>query len=124
MKTFDLDALEVEQNSTPFEFTWAGEQFTIGAGGIDIRVTGLLHDGDWAGAVKMLMGDDEWQRLLGVKAGKPFQLEHAIALVNAYAEHLGTTVGKSSASSTSSKSTATRSKRTSNGSSRRGSPAS
>ena len=123
----DLTALEVEQNNTPFGFKWGDEEFTIDAGGLDLRVAGLLRRGDWGAAVEMLMGDEEWARLLDVKAvdadGKrlPFQLEHAIALVNGYSAHLGTTVGKSRASSRSSRRTGTPSKRTSSSTSRRGS---
>lgn len=123
---FDLGALELEQNLAPFDFVFdeAGDVFTIDAKGIDMRVSRALARGDFDGALALLLGAEEWERLLDLRAsrgGGPFQLEHAIALVNGYAAHLGTTVGKSRASSRSSKRTGMPSKRTSSSTSRRGS---
>lgn len=110
---FDLDAFIADVERKPFEFTFGGEQF-VWPGGIDFRVTNLLGDGDLFGALRLLNGDqhdkfmDAWSHHDGLLDNQAVK-----ALFGAHAEHVGSSLGESSASTGSSKSTERRSKPTS-----------
>lgn len=102
MASFDLDALIAEAAAEPFTFLFGGEEYVCPPT-IDIRAVSALAAGDLVGALRIMVGDDQWARLeaspqtLGVAAiGK---------LIEAYAEHQGVSVGESSGSSSSSPST-------------------
>lgn len=111
-EAFDADALEIEATGEPFVFTLGGKNYTMPAV-MDFRVASYLRDGDFGGAVELLVGPDQWQAIL--KGAGVLTMERAIGIWTAYAAHLGTTPGKSRASRRSSKSTASRSKPTSSG---------
>ena len=100
---FDVDAIEVEASGTPFKFTFGGETYTVPAI-VDFKITAHLRRGDFASAIEAMVGPEQWQKILASDA--VLNLERANAIVTAFAEHVGTTVGKSRASRRSSKSTA------------------
>lgn len=103
MASFDLDALIAEATGVPFTFRFGGDEYTCPAS-IDVRAVSALAAGDLVGALRVMVGDEQWARLeaspqtLGVVAiGK---------LIEAYAAHQGVSVGESFGSSSSSPSTA------------------
>lgn len=113
MKAFDLDALVLEETTEPFTFTFGGEEFSVPAH-YDPRIFRRADEGDIAGALRLMIGDEQWARL--DKIDKPFDERHMRALFTAWTSHEVTTVGEASASSSSSRGTGRQSKQTSNGS--------
>jgi hypothetical protein len=108
----DLDAIQNEADDKPFEFTFGGEQYELPPR-MDMRVVAVLTKGQVGEALEMLLGPEQWQRMLHADA--VLDERRLSALLAAYTEHTGMSVGESSASANSSKGTRTPSKRTSNG---------
>lgn len=115
--TFNLSAVEAEASTeqpAPFEFDFGGEHFTMPVS-IDVRARIAASEGNLALAVKLMLGDSQYRRLVQV----PEVLDDTRlgALISAWAEHSrSASLGESEASTVSSKSTAKRSRRTSDGS--------
>lgn len=87
--SFDLDA--VLNDSTPFEFTYAGGTFTLPPD-VPLSVPPLLREGRDGEALEILLGD-QWATV-----GPLLGMKQATALLVAYQAHLGLTEGGSSAS--------------------------
>jgi hypothetical protein len=109
---FDLDAVSRESDGIPFEFTFGGEKFTLPAT-VDLLAAAALEGGKLYDGLKRLLGDEQWERLLEVQ--KVLDTEHLKALMEAYAKHVGLSLGESGASTGSSSSTGGLSKPTSSG---------
>jgi hypothetical protein len=62
---FDVDALMAEADRRPFRFRWAGEVWEFPPS-MDIRVVDHVDNGRILEAVEMLMGADQWTRLVEV----------------------------------------------------------
>ena len=112
---FDLNALRREAAGEPFQFRLGDEVFALPAQ-MDQRVALLFSAADQdAGkaeqAFRMLLGDDQWERLLDVP--EVLTLDMLVGLMAAYGEHVGASLGESPASPNSSNRQARRSKRTS-----------
>lgn len=105
---FDLDAFI--RSREPFTFTFGGREWTWPPNG-DLRADVALARGDLGGALRWLFDDE--QAVAFMEAGHGLDVEALRALFDAYAEHRGTRLGESSASSASSKPTAKRSRQTS-----------
>jgi len=105
---FDLDALETD--GTPFPFRHGGEDYVLPPS-IDLRVALAEEAGRVDDALRLLLGDEQWDRIVASEA--VFDSAKFLALMEAYKRHLGTTLGESAASSRSSASTGGPSKRTS-----------
>lgn len=95
---FDLDALTVEETTEPFYFQFGGETFAI-ATHYDPRIFRRFDQGDLAGALRLMLGNEQFDRLDAID--KPFDERHLEPLIRAWAEHAGTTTGEASASSSS-----------------------
>jgi hypothetical protein len=110
---FNLDAVVSETGSEPFDFTFGGEGYTLPAQ-VDLLAAASLEGGKLYEGLHRLMGDDQWDRLLASKA--VMDNDKLKALMEAYAAHVGLSLGESGASTGSSVSTEGPSKRISNGS--------
>lgn len=111
---FDLDALVAERAPRkPFTFRFGGESYTLPAV-VDVRAAAALSDGDLTTGLRYMLGAEQWERLAATEV--TFDIEALNALLTRYGDHVGASVGESSASTGSSKSTGRRSKPTSNGS--------
>jgi hypothetical protein len=111
MGHLNLDALDSEGEPFPFEF--GGEMYELPPQ-FDLRVGALFADEKPFEALELMLGPDQWRRLLAApQTLTPNKLQ---ALFAAWAEHSGITPGESSASTGSSGSTGRPSKPTSNGS--------
>lgn len=88
--SFDLDA--VLNDSTPFEFTFAGDGYTLPPD-VPLSVPPLLREGRDGEALELLLGEEQWARV-----GERLGMRQATALLVAYQAHLGLTSGGSSAS--------------------------
>lgn len=96
---FDLDAIEVEAVGEPFRFTLGGTEYTVPIV-VDFRVSAYLADNDWGNAIRVMVGPEQWSQ---INAGtEPLTLERSMAIVEQFTKHIGTTAGKSSASTPSS----------------------
>jgi hypothetical protein len=104
---FDLDAAvaEVAAGREPFRFTFGGENYELPPR-MDIRALGMFTKGDVHDGLRLLLGADQFERMLASPA--VFSDEAFGKLVEAYAAHQNTTVGESSASTSSSPSMAER----------------
>lgn len=107
---FDLDAFIAEAEATPFEFKFAGETYVIAAH-MDLRASLALDEGDLGGALRIMLGPEQWERLRAADA--TFDRRALLKLLAEYARHSGTALGESLASAGSSRSTGRRSKQTS-----------
>lgn len=115
MAVFDLNALRREVDGEPFQFKLGDELFELPM--IPDQRAGILFAAATTDpskterALRIMLGEEQWERLLAV----PEVLDDEMlgGLMAAYGEHIGTTVGESPASSTSSNRQARRSKRTS-----------
>lgn len=96
---FDLDAIEVEATGEPFRFTLGGTEYTIPTL-VDFRVTAFLSENDWANAIRVLVGPEQWQKILD--GTEPLTLERCIAIIEQWTTHIGISAGKSRASTRSS----------------------
>jgi hypothetical protein len=88
-EVFDLDALEAE--GEPFTFRHNGQDYTMPAD-IDLTTVAVLGAGDFERAMERLLGDDVWQGIVEsskAKGAKPFGVKKMLALLEAYAKHLG-----------------------------------
>ena len=104
---FDLDKVAAEADGTaePFEFTFGGDLYQLPPR-MDVRALGLFTKGEVGDALKIMLGVDQYARLLESPA--VFDDTRFAALMEAYAAHQGTTAGESSASTSSSKNMAVR----------------
>lgn len=93
--TFNLDAVESETNSTPFDFTFGGEAYTLPAQ-VDLLAAASLEGGKLYEGMHRLLGDGQWDRLLASTA--VLDNDKLKALMKAYAEHVGLSLGESAAS--------------------------
>jgi hypothetical protein len=101
---FDLDAVAAEvDEAEPFRFTFGGDSYELPPR-IDIRAIALLTKGEVGDALKVLLGPDQYERLLASPA--VFNDTRFAALVEAYAQHQSVSTGELSASTSSSASTA------------------
>lgn len=62
---FDVDALMAERDQRPFRWRWAGDVWEFPPR-MDLRVVQAVDQGDILGAVQMLLGDEQWTRLVDV----------------------------------------------------------
>lgn len=116
---FDLDAVIAEEQATvePFEFTFDGETYYL-PGVVDVAAIAQFTRGEIDGAMRRLLGADQWQRI--IDSTVTLSQRAVVALMSEYAERSGgAPLGELSASTGSSKNTGRPSKRTSNGSTRR-----
>jgi hypothetical protein len=106
---FDLDAAVAEAVATaglePFRFTFGGEDYELPPR-MDIRALGSFTKGDVYDGLRLMLGPDQHERLLASPA--VFSDDAFQKLIEAYAEHQGTTIPESAASTSSSLSTAER----------------
>lgn len=95
MASFDLDAAGAETEPVePFEFTFGGESYTLAAEP-DIRVFALLDGEHLERALALLLGDEQWERMLA--SSSTFKGRQMSALFEAYGKHAGFDPGKSEA---------------------------
>jgi len=117
--TFNLDAVVSESEALPFEFTFGGEDYVLPAQ-VDLLAAASLEGGKLYEGLRRMLGDAQWDRLVAAKSVMDdVKLK---ALMEAYAAHVGLSLGESEGSTVSSKSTAGPSKPTSNGSTASPSP--
>lgn len=112
---FDLDALRREAAGEPFRFSLGSEEFDLPVQ-MDQRAALLFaaadrDPGKAEQAFRMLLGVEQWERLLAVPEVVTFDM--LVGLMAAYGEHVGISLGESPASSNSSNRAARRSRRTS-----------
>lgn len=107
---FDLDALAAEARGEPFRFRFGGDDYEMPPN-VDIRAALAANEGRILDAFSILLGAEQWQRMLDSESTLDSDLFDK--LMQAYYAHIGTSVGESRASSSSSKSTAGPSRRTS-----------
>lgn len=110
---FDLDAVASEVTREPFEFTFGGETYTLSPT-FDIRIVGHLTEGEVIEALRLTLGDEQWDQMQASET--VLTSEQFKALFDAYMKHCGIDAGEASASTGSSRSTGRPSKRTSSGS--------
>lgn len=115
--SIDLDALVDE--GTPFTFTFGGSEYILPPDP-DIRAVAVLGEGDLHGFLRMLLGPDQWAELQA--SPKAFTSTRFKALITAYFDHTGVSLGELSGSAVPSKRTAGPSKRTSRASTASRSP--
>jgi hypothetical protein len=123
METFDLDkVIAEEQGAEPFVFTFDGEDYEL-PGVMDVRVIAKISEGDLAGGLRLLIGDEPWQQIQ--ESPQVLSMIALSALFDAYAKHTGVDgLGESSGSVRSLNRAARRSKRTSPGTTAKGSASS
>lgn len=103
---FDLDAfIAAEGEEEPFRFRFAGESYVLPPR-LDVRALGALAAGKIFDGLRLMLGDEQWDRLQAAQA--TFDDRALKALFERYAAHTGTTMGEPSASTSSSPATATR----------------
>lgn len=108
----DLDALINEAKGTPFQFKFGGDVYNLGTH-MDVRAATLMAKGDIDRAMRILMGDEQWQRMMD--SPQLLTAEAFVAIFNRFAAHSGVDLPNSSASASSSSSTAEPSRPTFNG---------
>jgi hypothetical protein len=107
------DAIEADAQNKPWEFEHDGDVYVLPSD-FDVRVAAKLTTGDLDGALRQLLGPEQWQRLEASPA--VFGMRKLSAVLQAWAGDIGVDLGEFVASPPSSKRTVTPSKRTSNGS--------
>lgn len=123
-EVFDLDALASEttdDEGEPFPFRFGGESYELPPQ-FPMLALAAISAGELGDGLRILLGNDQWQRMLHAKA--TFNEKMLKALLEQYSAHVGSSLGESSASTGSSKSTGGPSKPISNGSTGSGSPTS
>jgi hypothetical protein len=112
---FDLDAMLADRqlDRPRFTFRFGGESYSLPPS-IDLRAAAAMQAGDLQTGLSVLLGKDQWARLLASDA--TFDTDALSALMDRYAAYTGASLGESSASTGSSGSTGGPSKVTSNGS--------
>jgi hypothetical protein len=93
--TFDLDAVAVESEAAPFEFTFGGEGYTLPAT-VDLVAAAALEGGKLYEGLRRLLGDSQWDLMLASSA--VMDTPKLKALMEAYAAHIGLSLGESEAS--------------------------
>lgn len=83
---FDLDALAREANEVPFQFRFDGEVYTCPSD-ISLEMIKLLEAEDVLGAMRELLGDEQWDRI--VAADRVFGVTTMAKVLDAYRKHLG-----------------------------------
>lgn len=83
-EVFDLDALASE--GVPFRYRFGGEDYEMPLD-IDLPTVAKLDHGDAEGALKAILGDEQWARM--VASPHVFGVKSLMALLDAYAKHLG-----------------------------------
>lgn len=111
-EVFDLDAVGNEADESPFTFRFGGQLFELPASP-DMVAFAALAEGKLYSGLQAMLGPDQWEKMVGTKA--TFNLDKLTALMEQYTAHIGLSLGKSQASTSSSKSTAGQSRRTSSG---------
>lgn len=109
---YKVDAIEREAKGEPWEFEFDGERYEL-PNDFDMRAASMLVDGDMRGALAMLLGDEQWQRLQA--SPKVFGIRALGELLQTWCQEIGVELGEFTASPPSSKKTVAPSKRTSNG---------
>ena len=95
---FDFDALAAEETGEPFRFRFGGEDYELPSR-IDVRAVAAMAAGRMDDSLRMLLGADQWTRL---QASPAVFNDHTFeALLDRYLAHEGTTMGESSASTSS-----------------------
>jgi hypothetical protein len=89
--TFNLDAVESEGKAKPFEFTFGGEGYSLPAQ-VDLLAAAALEGGKLYEGLHRLLGDGQWDRLLASSA--VLDNDKLKALMEAYAEHVGLSLGE------------------------------
>lgn len=92
LDVFDVDALIAERDQRPFRWRWAGEVWEFPAA-MDIRVVQLVDDRQTLEAIEMLMGPEQWARL--VELPEIIDIVTLKAVVDRYIEKQGLTVPNS-----------------------------
>lgn len=94
---FDLDALEVEDESKPpFEFTYQGDKFTLPvAAAMPWQSQLALESANQRESLRLIMGDEQFDRFSAL----PMSSARLGKLVEAWLRHQGLNPGESPASS-------------------------
>lgn len=95
---FDLDAVANEEGGIPFDFTFGGEKYQLPPRP-DVLAASLMSVGNLYGGLARLMGDEQWERILGSDA--VMDEPKLAALLAAYKAHSGVDLGESVASTSS-----------------------
>lgn len=96
--TFNLDAVLAEETGAPFSFTFGGEDYDLPPH-VDLMVVAAMQDSRLGDGLRKLLGPKQWERMQASEA--TFDERALTALLEAYMAHVGTTVGESSASTSS-----------------------
>jgi hypothetical protein len=110
---YKVEAVEREGSGEPWKFDFDGDRYSLPSD-FDMRAAAKLTNGDLHGALEMLLGAEQWNRLQA--SPKIFSLEQLGKLLQSWATDIGVDLGELTASPPSSRRTVTPSKRTSNGS--------
>lgn len=89
--TFNLDAVQSDATGEPFPFTFGGEDYTLPAT-VDIIAAAALEGGKLYEGLHRLLGDEQWERLLA--SPSVLDTDRLKALMEAYAEHIGLSLGE------------------------------
>lgn len=90
-EVFDLDAFIAEKTGEPFRFRFGGADYELPPS-IDIRIPGMLSNGDIAGAFRRMVGADQWERISASDA--VLDQRAMLELVKRYVEHSGLGLGE------------------------------
>lgn len=110
---YKVDAVEREAQGDAWEFEFDGERYEL-PNDFDMRAAAMLTSGDLRGALELLLGPDQWDRLNA--SPKIFGLNALGQMLQAWCADIGVELGEFMASPPSSRRTVAPSKRTSNGS--------
>lgn len=86
---FDVDALMAERDQRPFLFRWAGEVWSFPFS-MDVRVVQAVNKGEVLEAVEMLLGPEQWARLVDVP--EILDVVTLKAIIDRYVERQGLSV--------------------------------
>lgn len=108
--SFDLDAFIAEAADKPFTFTFDGQRYELPSDPDFFVITNFVN-GNLLTAFRRLMGDEQFKRMDA--SAKPFGAKALTELFDRYMKFAGLSLGKSPASSRSSRGTGRSSNRTS-----------
>ncbi len=91
MTEADLEAMAAEEQAQPFTWDHEGETFVFPPT-LGLRSVGLMSKGDICGAVELLLGADQWDRLCKLPDVPLPELE---SILGDYGKHIGVPMGKS-----------------------------
>lgn len=104
--SYDLDAVLAErEEKSPFTFPFDGAKYVLPPRP-DIRAAAALSAGRLDDGLRLLLGTEQWDRMQA--STKVFDDEALVGLLDAYMAHTGEDLGKSKASTRSSRNTAKR----------------